>query len=275
MSMRPLMILLLMLLLPLGLAACAQNGKTPPAVDAAPAQTQAAAVDSVALAGYQWTLESATDAQGKRVEALFPGNGSTLVLTFADGSANVSGGCNGMRGAYTLDAGDALTIGPMRSTMMACAQPLMRADEAIGALLAKPQKVQINDGAPPRLQLTSNAGEASTWIGKASAEKRYGSAGETVFMEVAPQRIACNHPLIPNHQCLQVREIRYDAAGLKQSPPGPWQPLYEDIEGFEFHAGERTVLRLKQFKRDPAPADASSIVYVLDMVVESGRAPGK
>lgn len=70
-------------------------------------------------------------------------------------------------------------------------------------------------------------------------------------------------------KCLQVRAIRYDAGGLKQSPPGQWQPLYEEIAGFEFRPGERKVLRLQRFKRAQAPADAASIAYVLDRVVES------
>src|SRR3546814_19833264 len=88
-------------------------------------------------------------------------------------------------------------------------------------------------------------------------------------MEVAPQRIDCNHPMMPDYKCLQVREIRYDDSGVRQ-PPGEWAAFYGDIEGFEFRAGERKVLRLKKFDRpEPVPADASSIAYVLAMVVES------
>src|SRR3546814_2451211 len=88
-------------------------------------------------------------------------------------------------------------------------------------------------------------------------------------MEVAPQRIDCNHPMMPDYKCLQVREIRYDDSGVKQ-PPGEWEAFSGDIEGFEFRAAERKVLRLKKFDRpEPVPADASSIAYVLDMVVES------
>src|SRR3546814_17623082 len=88
-------------------------------------------------------------------------------------------------------------------------------------------------------------------------------------MEIAPQRIDCNHPMMPDYKCLQVREIRYDDSGVKQ-PPGEWEAFYGDIEGFEFCAGERKVLRLKKFdKPDPVPAVASPVAYVLDMVVES------
>ena len=86
---------------------------------------------------------------------------------------------------------------------------------------------------------------------------------------MAPRRIPCNHPMIPNHRCLQVRELRYDANGVKQSPPGEWQPLYADIEGYRHEPGIRNVLRVKKFRRADVPADASSVVYVLDIVVES------
>lgn len=264
----------LIFVLPLALAACAQSGKTAPGTDdgAPPSHTDAPAIGDAALTGYRWKLETATDAQGKRIDALFPPGGKGLALTFADGNANVSGGCNRMGSRYTIDARGRLQVAAMRSTMMACEPALMRADEAISALLSTPQQVRVEESAPPRLQLVSASGETSSWIGEATAETRYGGPGETVFMEVAPQRIACNHPLIPDHQCLQVREIRYDDGGIKQ-PPGEWQAFYGQIEGFEFREGERKVLRLKKFKRDPAPADASSIVYVLDMVVESELVP--
>ena len=92
-------------------------------------------------------------------------------------------------------------------------------------------------------------------------------------LETTEQRIACSHPLIPNHQCLQVRDIHYGENGVKQAP-GEWKAFYGEIEGFEFQPGERKVLRLKKFtKPDPVPADASSIAYVLDMVVESEIVP--
>src|SRR5690606_38693936 len=138
--------------------------------------------------------------------------------------------------------GGRLEIGQMMSTQMACDAPLMDADAAIAALLAQPQEVRVDQGTPPRLQLVAADGSTTAWIGEATAQTRYGGEGETVFMEVAPQRIACSHPLMPDHKCLQVREIRYDANGVKQ-PPGEWEAFYGDIEGFEFREGERKVLR--------------------------------
>ena len=265
-----------MLLLPLVLVACAPNAKAPStSADAPPADRDAppGRADKTTLINHRWALESAVDAQGKRIDALFPGPKHTLTLSFEADSAGVSRGCNQMGGAYTLDAQSQLAIGQMRSTMRACEDALMQADQAIRTLLSTPQRSHVEGSAQPRLHLESGSGETSIWVGQPTAEARYGGPGETMFLEVAPKRIACNHPMIPNHQCLHVREIRYDAQGLKQSPPGEWQPLYENIEGFEHRAGVRHVLRVKKFKRAAPPADASSIVYVFDMAVETEQMP--
>lgn len=269
-----------MMLLPfaLALAACAQNAPAPGPTGATPAANATAApapavADTATLAGYHWRLASATDAGGARIEALFPGADHVLTLDFADGRVSVSGGCNGQGGRYDVGDGGKLEIGRLVSTQMACGAPLMDADTAIAALLAQPQAVHFEEGTPPRLRLVAADGSTTAWTGEATAETRYGGEGETVFMEVAPQRIECHHPMMPAHQCLQVREIRYDDKGVKQ-PPGEWEAFYGDIEGFEFREGERKVLRLKKFDRPgPVPADASSVAYVLDMVVESALVP--
>src|SRR5690606_37445852 len=200
--------------------------------------------DIATLAGYHWHLESAIDAAGTRIDALFPGDGHVLTLDFADGRVSVSGGCNGQGGSYAVGDGGKLEIGRMMSTQMACDAPLMDADAAIAALLAQAQEVHFEQGTPPRLRLVAEDGSTTTWSGEATAEARYGGEGATVFMEVAPRRIDCNHPMIPDHQCLRVREIRYDDSGVKQ-PPGEWEAFYSEIEGFEFREGERKVLRLK------------------------------
>lgn len=77
---------LLLLLLPLGTIACTPTDKPTPAepVQASePAGKQTPVADAgAALAGYRWKLESATDAQGKRIDALFPGGDRALSLSF-------------------------------------------------------------------------------------------------------------------------------------------------------------------------------------------------
>jgi heat shock protein HslJ len=247
----------------------AMAGCAPVSNDAVQPPTVPDTTGDAALTGYRWTLEDA-NVGGRRVDALFPGEDHALTLLFADGRVSTAGGCNGMSGAYRIDADGRLAVGPLRATMKACAEPLMRADRALSELLSKPLAFAVQESMPPRLQLRAADGGTSTWVGEQTPEARYGSAGERVFLEVAPERVACNHPLIPDHRCLRVREIGYDEAGIKQRI-GEWQPLYQEIEGFTFVEGERKVLRLTKFRRDPAPADASSVVYVLDMVVESER----
>ena len=265
---------LLLLPLALALAACAQDGTRPPAAGTPSRASPAAVADPAVLGGHHWRLESARDGDGARIDALFPGGDHVLALDFADGRVSVSGGCNGQGGSVATAGDGRLEIGQLVSTQMACAAPLMQADAAIAALLAQPQRWQLEESAPPRLRLVAADGSTSVWAGEPTAETRYGGKGETVFMEVAPQRVDCHHPMIPDHQCLQVRGIRYDDKGVKQAP-GEWEAFYGDIEGFEFRAGERKVLRLKKFTRpEPVPADASSVVYVLDMVVESELVPG-
>lgn len=81
----------------------------------------------------------------------------------------------------------------------------------------------------------------------AAVEKTIEIAPETNFcMGVAPMT------------CLQVREL----------PDGKFLNHYDSIEGFTFTPGYRYKLRITEEKREPAPADASSLVWRLKEVVE-------
>jgi heat shock protein HslJ len=267
----------LLLMLPLALAGCThptQESSSPSAAHtgaAASARSASAAdIDTTMLVGHHWQLVQAVTARGdQRIEALFPGAGKPLQLDFADGRLGVSGGCNRMGGAYTIGKGK-LKVDTLTQTQMACEAKLMQADQAISAALAAAPAISIENGSTPRLILRTGEGDGQvlTFAGQATAQTRYGGTGETVFLEIAAETKPCNHPLIPDKRCLQVRELQYDAQGLKTAT-GEWQNFYEGIEGYSHEAGTRNVLRTKRFKRDPVPADASSVVYVLDMVVES------
>jgi len=220
------------------------------------------------LEAHRWTLEAATDVQGRRIEAMSPGPGRSFVFNFAGPRLSIQGGCNAMTGSYQIDAAGQLQVGRMASTMMACEPALMNADAALTALLTQPLKAELADGPQAKLRLVSAANDTLVLAGQLTHEARYG-ASTLVFLEVAPQPVACNRPPMGNTTCLHVRERRYDSQGLVVGKPGEWRPLYEPIEGFTHRTGERNVLRLKRFQRNPAPADASSTVYVLDLVVES------
>lgn len=263
----------LILILPLALAACAKppQGETAtPAADTAPtADTQPAATDTAALSAYHWRLAEAKDAKGQRIDALFVNADKPLQLDFAEGRVSVGNTCNHMGGAYSVE-GDELKFDRLASTLMACTDAkLMALDQEIGKRLETESAFVLQTGDAPTLTLTGANGDALTFKGEPTAETRYGGPGETAFLEVAAQTKPCSHPLIPDMQCLQVRELKYDANGVKTGTDGAFENFYEGIKGYTHQPGIRNVLRVKRYKRDPAPADASSVAYVLDMTVES------
>ncbi|TDF81476.1 META and DUF4377 domain-containing protein [Pseudomonas sp. H9] len=220
------------------------------------------------LSAYYWNLVSATDASGNPIAALSKGTERKLRLSFAGHNLKVSGGCNGQFGQYSYQDG-VLKVPSLASTLMACDKSLMALDSEVGRLLKGDLRTVITHDSPePVLQLTTQDGSVLKFQGEATPETRYGSKGEIKFLEVAAKTVTCSHPLIPNYQCLQVRERRYDDAGLQLPTQDTWHPLYQTIEGYEHHDGVRTVVRVKQYEWKNPPADAPSHVYVLDLVVE-------
>ncbi|KRA16918.1 hypothetical protein ASD69_09235 [Lysobacter sp. Root604] len=258
-------------LLSLALAACASD--TVPGGNAAATGSEAGtstASAALSLDAYHWRLTSANDSSGKAIAALAPDPKRPLQLDFNSGRASISGGCNRLGGSYTRDA-KTLSFGDMEQTLMACPDTrLMELDRAIGERLrgALPARIEGGNDAPS-LQLTAANGDQLRFEGSPTPATRYGGEGTTVFFEVAPQRAPCSHPLIPNMQCLQVRERRYEANGVAIKSDAAWEPLYQDIEGYTHEPGVRNVLRVKKYDIKNPPADASSVAYVLDMVVES------
>jgi heat shock protein HslJ len=274
------------LLLPfvIALAACARPATDKPDPTGATASDTAATSDAPApapapdviadeLPRYHWRLHDANDASGKRIDALFVRADKPVTLDFAEGRVGVTNTCNRMGGTYTVDGGT-LAINRLVSTMMACSDPrLMALDREAGARLEGRLTASFQTGDTPRLTLTTATGDVMVFAGGPTASTRYGGEGEAVFLEVAAQTRPCSHPLIPDKQCLQVREIRYDANGVRQGADGEFQNFYDAIEGYTHEPGVRNVLRVKRYQIKNPPADASSQAYVLDMVVESETAP--
>ncbi len=230
------------------------------------------------LPAYRWQLVTATDGRQQRIAELFPQTDRQLMLSFEpDGRIGIRGGCNQMGGAYSVSPNGALAVSQLMATRMACAPALMQADVRISALVAQPVQLSLEQATPdgaPRLQLTNGSQTRLVFVGQPTAENRYGGPASLVFIEVAAQRVACSRPPMPNATCLQVRERSYDAQGRASGTPGPWQPLYGEIEGYSHTEGMRNVLRVKKFQRSsPVPADASSTRLVLDMVIESEATP--
>lgn len=264
-----------LLLLPLALAACAQ---APEATGPAPSTTPTPAASTSPASGgsklvqYHWQLTNATDSKGNRIDALFVREDKPVQLDFSPDRLNVVNSCNSMGAGYTIRKGQ-LQISSMVSTMMACREPTLAAlDNAISQRLQGTLSISmLAGGNTPHLQLITPTGDTLSFTGVATPETRFGGPGETAFLEVAARTTPCNHPLMPDKQCLQVREIHYDEHGLATGTPGAWQPLNQDIEGYTHTPGIRNVLRVKRYTVANPPADGSSIAYVLDLVVESEK----
>ena len=209
------------------------------------------------LQAFHWDLEKADDPSGRALPAFTALAPQRVVrLSFVGGEKPgnqrlvVDKLCNAMGAGYQLNGID-ITVSRPVSTMMACPDSKL---------------MQLE----PRLLLQFNDGSRWHMVGKPTDATRYGGAGETLFLEVGPQLQPCSHGVVRNAQCMQVREVKYNSAGIKTGT-GEWGHFYGHIEGFAHEAGTRNVLRVKRYTIQNPPADASRHAYVLDMRVESER----
>lgn len=217
-----------------------------------------------ALEDHRWTLASAVDAANQRLDALFPDPEHTFVFEFAGNRLHAQGGCNGLRGGFGIDADGMLAVTGAMSTMMACPPPLMAADAALGALLAAPLETVLVPGPQPTLALLAPGGEALLLSGELTPTARFG-APTRLFLEVAPQTVACEGSARGDGRCLQVRELAFDEQGLPVGEPGEWRDFPAEIQGYRHEAGTRNVLRVNRF--------GDGALYVLDLVVQSEVMP--
>ena len=259
----------------LSLAACGTTNTA----GTAPTPTQEAAKGmhtstNATLQAYHWYLDKAEDASGKAQPLFKSLEPKTPVrLDFNAGKQPqeqtvFTKVCNNMMTTYALD-GDKITVGHVMSTMMGCQdQQLVTLERAVGEKLGSMQTVKLTQGAPkPLMVVTFKDGSRWHMRGEPTDATRYGSAGETMFLEVAPQTKPCTAGAART-ECLQVREIRYDS-NWRKLPAGEWQHFYGNIEGFTFQPGVRNLLRLKRYPVKQPAADASAYAYVLDMRVET------
>lgn len=219
------------------------------------------------LQSHRWHLDAATEASGRRLDALFPLSSRGFSLAFEGAMVIVDGGCNTMRGSYALDADGRLVVGRLAATMKACEPALMQADATLAQLLANPLRASLAQGAMPKILFVTLSRESLMLAGELTHEARYGPAA-LMFFEVSAWRVPCGPPP-SDPTCLQVRERAFDEQGLSTGVPGEWRAFPDAIAGYTHRQGERTVLRVKRFQRSTAPADTSTYVYVLDLVVET------
>lgn len=222
------------------------------------------------LQSHKWTLVTAFDSQGAADPGWQLAGHAPLELVFAHGQLLVHGLCNMLGASYTQTNQHLIVSHPI-STKRACAdRDWMRLEERVDTRLPQLRRYQLQPARTPRLELLFADGSRWEMSGTPTAQTRYGSAAERIFLEVAPEKMTCSNGVARNAQCLRVREIHYDANGVKQSE-GEWHAFYSVIDGYTHTPGMRTVLRIDRFKRQNPPADTSAYAYVLDMVVESER----
>ncbi|WEN15048.1 DUF4377 domain-containing protein [Rhodanobacter sp. AS-Z3] len=265
-------------LLPLAFAACTSSRPSAvPTAEASAARTSSSATTPVPVAtstselgSYHWQLHDAVDGNNRRLASLFDDSGKPLQLDFSGDHLSVSHACNGIGGNYKIVDGHLVT-GALLQTMMACPDPtLMQRESTIKRVLrASPALTHSNTGGKPVLVLSAADGTTLTFAGQPTAETRYGGPGSIEFLEVAAADADCPQPLPAQKNCLKVRQLHYDAQGLRTGEPGTWRTLTQPIEGYEHQPGMRNVLRVKRYTLTHSPADTSSTAYVLDLVVES------
>ena len=104
-----------------------------------------------------WVVQDVRGADGNPVEGFATAN-RPLTLRFAAGRLVVGGGCNAASGSYRVVEGK-LIVGPMASTMMACADSaLMDQDQRVGSALAVPLALTLDED-PVRLTLQAAGGQ--------------------------------------------------------------------------------------------------------------------
>lgn len=216
-----------------------------------------------AVGDYFWNITSIDGRSASALEA-------RTRLAFKDNHIYISGTCNNAAGNAVFTH-QKLSISHLHSTLMACDnEDLMSHEQYLTDWLAEASSWSLSaakSGAAPRLTLRQTSGSTIQLRGEPTPEKRYGSLPDTIFMEIQPQKVACNHPLMPNASCLKVRTISYNKQGIKTAQ-GEWQYFYDEIQGYEHHEDTRVVLRVKRYAIANPPADASAFAYIHDLTVE-------
>ncbi len=131
------------------------------------------------LTGTTWEVNSYNN--GK--EAVVGVSADTpLTMTFgADGQVSGSAGCNNFTGGYTVD-GDAITIGPLASTMMMCADPenVMEQEQMFLSALSAATTYTIHGD---RLELRTATGALAVSATAQSAEAAAPEAASSAPLE--------------------------------------------------------------------------------------------
>jgi len=174
--------------------------------------------------------------------------GVKYTVTF-EGSQYSFSGCNQIAGRFRLEAGKLVTTGPGRSTMRGCPPEVHAVDAGFTGMLHAKPTVRVEGD---QLILAGDDGAQWTFQKEQLASKD----ATTKFIYVAAFTKDCTGtaPM----QCLQIRE----------SKDQPWTLSHMSIVGFEHVPGIEYRVRIKEDQVPHPVADAPSVVWYLDMVVE-------
>ncbi|QIL79214.1 META and DUF4377 domain-containing protein [Diaphorobacter sp. HDW4A] len=255
-------------------AAATPTPAAPVAMDPKPMEPNSNAAQL--LPQYFWSLSQVMGPDGKMLNDWLIADKAAPTLSFQNNQVSVQNLCNLVNAGYTTSL-DKLELQRPVSTMRACVDNAqMLQERKVVQHLPLAQKFQIvpaGNNQPIRLYLTFADGVRWELIGQPTPATRFGSAGERIFLEVAPEKVNCNHPLMRDAKCLRVRDLSYDNKGIKRVT-GDWRIMQGSIEGYNFEPGIRNVVRVNRYslaKNGVLPADAPTHAYVLDMIVESER----
>lgn len=241
-------------LLPLALAAC-QSGDIQKAGDIAVSVLQQKNAATM-LSSYEWSTPTGTAPK-------------PLVLHFdAQGRLSIQTSCNGMGTSWKAENNQIIT-GDLMSTQMACDDASMQQEKVAADLFSKrsaPFILDLKNPEQPSLSIISASGQKYTFSGKMTAETKYQTQAETVFLEISPETIQCTG--VAPQTCLQVREIKYAENGVKTQVDKDWTLFYDQIEGYQHNPAERQIIRIKRYEIKNPAADQSKYAYIHDMTVE-------
>ncbi len=242
------------------------------AANSQPAPISAVATNASMLIGTRWILFSANDSMGGTIASLQPSPYyGALELSFADRRISVSGGCNRFAAPYRYEA-DRMDVGEMMQTTMKCGDTKLKAiDDAIATYLKGALKVGFIDDAriPDQKFMQFLLSDGTRLKLYAVTESTSGDDYASVLFEVASQEEPCAQPMLPSlGSCLRVREVRYNENNLLEAE-GEWWPYPYAIRGYRHIAGQRNVLRLKQFNIPAPPIHGPTSILELDMVLAS------
>ena len=248
--------LIALAVIPLALAAC-QSTTSPTTTPSSQTATLKQQDLKMTLSQYQWRHEN-------------PGPLKPIILNFnTDGNLLISTSCNSMFTQWNLK-GQSLTTGPIATTMIGCQGDIAKQEQFAASLFDEKQPAQISvdlsNVEQPILTLRSSNGQSTRFFGTMTPETRYQTQADTIFLEISPETKSCTG-VVPQ-TCLQVREIKYNKAGVKTQVDKDWSLFYDLIEGFQHQPDERQIIRVKRYEIKKPAADQSKYAYVYDMAVE-------